>query len=258
MGLPMKETRQSRIRTLVEERGAVTVAELNELMDVSEATIRRDLDALDDLDLLVRTHGGAVRTQQWVRELPLSERHEVMSEQKARIAKRATQLVKPGDTVFLGSGTTVEPMAQHLTAIGNLTVISNSLPVVNALSGADSIDLIVIGGSFRRSELSMVGQAAVEAIMNFRADHVFMGMRAIDVHHGFTGDAIDEAMTDRAILEIGSHAVVLADSTKFGSVSTVFLAPLDAVDLVITDDGLDPGTVEAVTAAGCHLIIAEG
>lgn len=181
-----------------------------------------------------------------------------MAYQKELIAKRAIELVRSGDTVFLGSGTTVEPMAEHLAAIGNLIVISNSLPVINTLSNTPSVDLIVIGGSFRQSELSMVGPAAVEAIMGFRADHVFMGVRAIDVRHGFTGDAIDEATTDRAILEIGSHAVVLADSTKFGGVSTVFLAPLDAVDLVITDDGLDATTVEAVTTAGCHLIIAEG
>lgn len=254
----MKETRQSRITAFVDERGAATVAELNGTMGVSEATIRRDLDTLSDLGLVVRTHGGALRSQQWIKELPLIERHEVMSEQKGRIAKRAADLVKPGNTVFLGSGTTIEPMAALLASIGNLTVISNSLPVISTLSSATSIDLIVIGGSFRQSELSMVGAAAVEAIMNFRADHVFMGMRAIDVRHGFTGDAIDEAMTDRAILEIGSHAVVLADSTKFGGVSTVFLAPIDAVDLVITDDGLDATTVEAVIAAGCHLIIAEG
>lgn len=254
----MKRTRQSDIRAIVDERGAVTVAELNELFAVSEATVRRDLDTLDELGYVVRTHGGAVQAQRWTKELPLSERHTVMAAEKARIAKCASQLVRTGDTVFLGSGTTVEPMAEHLASIGNLTVISNSLPVINALSHVPSVDLLVIGGSFRRSERSMVGPAAVETIMNFRADHVFMGMRAIDVRHGFTGDAIDEAMTDRAIIEIGSNAVVLADSTKFGSTSTVFLAPLDAADLVITDDGLDHRTVETLTAAGCHLIIAEG
>ena len=236
----------------------MTVSELNDLLGVSEATIRRDLDELDETGSVLRTHGGAVKAERVGREPPLHERHAAMALEKALIAKRAAELVRPGDTVFLGSGTTVEPMAEHLASIGNLTVISNSLPVINTLSNEDSISLIVIGGSFRQSELSMVGPAAVEAIRIFRADHVFMGVRAIDVRHGFTGDAIDEAMTDRAILEIGSHAVVLADSTKFGGVSTVFLAPLDAVDLVITDGGLDAGTVEAVTAAGCHLIIAEG
>jgi DeoR/GlpR family transcriptional regulator of sugar metabolism len=253
----LKTTRQARIRDLVDDRGAVTVGELNEMLGVSEATIRRDLDELDHMGSLLRTHGGAVKLERVDREPPLTERHATMAAQKTRIAQRAVSLIRSGDTVFLGSGTTVEPMAEYLAGIGNLTVISNSLPVVNTLSSASSVDLIVIGGSFRRSELSMIGPAAVEAIMNFRADHVFMGVRAVDVRNGLTGDAIDEAMTDRAILEIGSHAVVLADSTKFGKVSTVFLAPLDAVDLLITDDGLDTATIEAVTTAGCHLIVAE-
>jgi len=253
----LKTTRQARIRDLVDDRGAITVGELNEMLGVSEATIRRDLDELDHIGSLLRTHGGAVKAERVGREPPLTERHATMAAQKAAIAERAASVVRAGDTVFLGSGTTVEPMAAHLAEIGNLTVISNSLPVINTLSSTPSVDLIVIGGSFRQSELSMVGPAAVDAIMNFRADHVFMGVRAVDVRNGFTGDAIDEAMTDRAILEIGSHAVVLADSTKFGGVSTVFLAPIDAVDLLITDGGLDAGTVEAVAAAGCHLIIAE-
>ncbi len=254
----LKTTRQERIRDLIDQQGSITVGQLNEMLGVSEATIRRDLDELDQSGLLLRTHGGAVKAERVVREPPLIERHGVMATEKDLIAARAATLVHPGDTVFLGSGTTVERLADHLIDIEDLTVISNSMPVIHMLSNVHSIDMIVIGGSFRHSELSMIGPVAVDTIKNFRADHVFMGVRAIDVHSGFTGDAIDEAMTDRAILDIGSHAVVLADSTKFGCVSTVFLAPIDAVDLIITDGNVDAGVVEAVTAAGCHLIIAEG
>jgi DeoR/GlpR family transcriptional regulator of sugar metabolism len=113
----------------------------------------------------------------------------------------------------------------------------------------------VIGGAFRRPELSMVGLTAVESVSQFRADRVFMGMRAIDVEQGFTGDAIDEAITDRAILGMGRQSIVLADHSKFGCVSTVFLAPVDAADLVITDAGIEPRAADAVVAAGMQLII---
>lgn len=254
----MKSVRQAQINRIVDEREAVTVGELGQLLDVSEATIRRDLDSLAVDGFIVRTHGGAVRAATLGREQPLLERHHLMREAKGAIATRAASIVTSGDTIFLGTGTTVALMAPHLTRLDNLTVISNSLPVIDALGGVPGIDFIVIGGAFRRSERSMVGLKAVEAIRGYRADRVFMGIRAIDVAQGFTGDAIDEAMTDRAILEIGMQSVVLADHTKFGGVSTVFLAPVNVVDLVITDSGIDPDTASAVADAGLQLIIAGG
>ncbi len=254
----MKSVRQAQINKLVDDREAVTVGELGRLLDVSEATIRRDLDSLALDGVIVRTHGGAIKATTLGREQPLLERHSLMAEAKRAIATSAAGMVMSGDTIFLGTGTTVALMAAHISNIDHLTVISNSLPVIDALSGVVGIDLITIGGAFRRSELSMVGLKAVEAIRGYRADRVFMGIRAINVMEGFTGDAIDEAMTDRAILEIGAQSIVLADHTKFGGVSTVYLAPLDAVDLVITDTGIDQETAGAVVEAGVHLIIAGG
>lgn len=253
----VKSVRQAQINRIVDEREAVTVGELGQLLEVSEATIRRDLDSLAIDGFIVRTHGGAVRATTLGREEPLLERHNLMRDAKSAIASRAASIVTSGDTIFLGTGTTVALMAPHLVHLKDLTVISNSVPVIDVLGGVPGIDLIVIGGAFRRSERSMVGLKAVEAIRGYRADRVFMGMRAIDVAQGFTGDAIDEAMTGRAILEIGTQSVVLADNTKFGRVSTVFLAPVNAVDLVITDSGIDRETAEGVTESGLQLIIAE-
>lgn len=249
----LKATRHNRIRTLVDEMGQVTVTELNELLGVSEATIRRDLVEMEDRGWVVRSHGGAIRTERVPKEPPLLERSSERSEEKRRIARRAAQRITTGDTVFLGSGTTVAPMVDEVGDLDQLTVITNSLPVITALSTRPNVDLIVIGGVFRRSELSMVGHIAEQAIQMFRADHVFMGMRAIDVRHGFTGDAVDEAMTDRAILAIAPSVVVLADSTKFGRVSTVAQAPITAASTIITDSGLDPVIAEQVRSTGIDL-----
>jgi len=254
--MAMKSVRQAQITSLVDEREALTVTDLGRMLEVSEATIRRDLDELALDGSIVRTHGGAMKADTLGRERPLNERHGIMPVAKADIAQRAAQLVNPGDTIFMGSGTTVELMARHLVDLENLTVISNSLPVIDILSGTPNVDLIVIGGAFRRSELSMVGLFAVDAIKSFRADKVFMGIRAIDVEEGFTGDAIDEAMTDRAIIEIGRQSVVLADHTKFGAVSSVYLAPLDCADLIITDMGLDDTVAESIIEAGVQVILA--
>jgi DeoR family transcriptional regulator of aga operon len=251
----MKSARQAQIRQIIEERGSVVVSELGSLLGVSEATIRRDLDALAAESSIIRTHGGAMTATSHGRERPLLEREAVHREAKEAIAKKAASMVAARDTIFLGSGTTVSATTKHLALIPSLTIISNSLPVIEAVSNWPGVDLIVIGGAFRRSELSMVGLTAVESINQFRADRVFMGMRAIDVKHGFTGDAVDEAMTDRAILGMGRQSIVLADQSKFGCVSTAFLAPIDAADCVITDAGIDPRTADEVVSLGMQLVI---
>jgi DeoR/GlpR family transcriptional regulator of sugar metabolism len=110
--------------------------------------------------------------------------------------------------------------------------------VINELAGKPNIDLVVVGGMFRPTELSMIGHPAELVIREFRVDKVFMGIRAIDLRHGFTNDYMPETLTDRAILEIASEVVVVSDHTKFGRISSVFVAPVSAADLIITDSGI--------------------
>jgi DeoR family fructose operon transcriptional repressor len=124
----MKSVRQAQICQIIEERGSVTVTELDSLLDVSEATIRRDLDALAAEGSVIRTHGGAMMATSLGRERPLHEREAVRREAKEAIAKEAASMVSAGDTVFLGSGTTVSAMTKHLALIPSLTIISNSPP----------------------------------------------------------------------------------------------------------------------------------
>jgi DeoR family transcriptional regulator of aga operon len=231
----LKVERQSRINKIVEERGRVTVQELSEFFGVSEATIRRDLEELDGRGWIRRTHGGALRLERAVKEPPVLQRFSEQSEEKTRIGKDAASLVREGETIFLGSGTTVLEIAQHLPHDLRLTVITNSLPIANELAGHTNVDMIVIGGMLRQSELSMVGHIAEQAVCEFRADRVFMGMRAIDTSHGFTNDYLPETMTDRAILSVAPQVIVVADHSKFGRVSTVLVAPVTAAHMIITD-----------------------
>ena len=251
----MKSTRHTQIRDIVNETGQITVTELNSLLNVSEATIRRDLEELDQLGRIRRTHGGAVRVERAEKEPPILQRQGEQREQKQRIGQAAAALVQPQQTIFLGSGSTVSAIVPHIQELP-LTVITNSLPVINQLAGHDHIELIVIGGQFRQSELSMVGHVAEQAICEFRADLVFMGMRAIDAGHGFTSDYVAEAMTDRAILRIAPRCIVMADHTKFGRVSTVFLAPVTAVHTIISDRDLQPECAAELRDKGLELILA--
>ena len=250
----MKTTRHTQIRNLVNQNGQITVAELNTILNVSEATIRRDLEEMDQLGWIRRTHGGAVRVERAEKEPPIFKRQTVEGAEKQRIAQAAATLIQPGQTVFLGSGSTVSAIVPHIEEMP-LTVISNSLPVINQLTNHKNIDLIVIGGLLRQSELSMVGHIAEQAIREFRADLVFMGMRAADPKHGFTSDYVDEAMTDRAILKIAPRCVVVADHTKFGRVSTVLVAPVTAVNTIISDDKLQPELSTELKEQGIELIL---
>ena len=251
----LKSVRQSQIRRIVEERGQVSVTELNEILDVSEATIRRDLEQLADEGWVQRTHGGALSLEPAPVEPPIKERIPENAEEKKFIGRLAAALVNEGDTIFLGSGSTVRAMVPHLLDLSDLTVITNSLPVVNQMARSKA-ELIVIGGMFRSSEQSMVGHVAEQAIREFRADHAFMGIRGIDVNHGLTSDFLPEAVTDRAILGIAPHCVVVADHSKFNRVSSVFLAPVTTADTIVTDDKSPPDTISELRKAGVEVLIA--
>lgn len=256
MGAVLKEVRQDRIRDLVSERGQITVAELNDWLQVSDATIRRDLDEMSELGWVRRTHGGAVRVERSDREPPLEQRHAELHDEKRAICAAAAARIRPGDRIFLGSGTTVAELPSQIREVAGLTVITNSLPVITQLADRTDLELIVIGGLFRHTERSMVSEMAARMISEFRVDTVFMGIRGVDPRHGFTSDAIDEAASDRATLQIAPVRVVLADHTKFGKVSTVALAPLTIAQTIITDAAIDPEICLAIESVGVEMVVA--
>jgi DeoR/GlpR family transcriptional regulator of sugar metabolism len=250
----LKAERHNRIRKLVEQTGRVMVVELSEQFEVSEATIRRDLEELDGRGWIQRTHGGAVRIERAAKEPPMLLRIEEGRLEKERIGQAAASLIKDGETIFLGSGTTVLEIARHLPQDIHLTVITNSLPVVNELASRPNIEMIVIGGMLRQSELSMVGHIAEQAVREFRADKVFMGMRAIDARHGFTNDYLPETMTDRAILDIAPQVIVVADHRKFGRVSSVLVGPVTVANTIITDQKTQTETIMELKELGVDVI----
>ena len=139
----LKAERHGKIQALINEQGRATVQELSYLFAVSEATIRRDLEELNALGAIRRTHGGAVNFAQAPKEPPMMQRMDENKVVKTRIGRAAVELIKDGETIFLGSGTTVIEVAHHLPENINLTVISNSLPVVNELATHPGIELIV-------------------------------------------------------------------------------------------------------------------
>jgi DeoR/GlpR family transcriptional regulator of sugar metabolism len=252
----LRASRLTQIQQMLAAGDAVTVGELTDRLGVSEATVRRDLDALQETGLAQRTHGGAVPTAAGHREPPFPERSGIQVAEKRAIAAAATTLVSPGDTVFIGGGSTTLRFAEQLGDL-DLTVVTNSLPVANALSRSRTVDVVVIGGSLRTPELSMIGPRAVESIRSYRAGLAFLGVPALDSQHGFTADGDAEAATDAAFIAMARRTVVLADHSKLGRVSTTFVVPLSAVDTVVTDSGAAPDVLDDLRAAGTHVLVAE-
>jgi DeoR/GlpR family transcriptional regulator of sugar metabolism len=248
--------RQERILALTAQQGRVTVAELCSHFDISAATARRDLDALEAQGKLQRVHGGAILARHVLPELPILRRSTEQTVVKKRIAQAAAELVKGGETVFLGSGSTMLALAEALKGLPELTVITNSLPVINALAGIDDITLIALGGMLRATELSFIGHITDQALQEVRADRVFIGIHAISVEEGLTNAYLPETLTDRAILRIGREIVLLADHTKCGRISTAFLAPLSSIHILVTDDQAPVDFITAMQDRGVQVIVA--
>ena len=248
--------RQLQILQLVERQQRISVADICVTFDVSKATARRDLEALAGEGKIQRVHGGAIVLTQASPEQPLLQRQGEQADEKIRIGQAAAALVQEGETVFLGSGTTVLEAARTLRGRRNLTVLTNSLPVVNALAGAEGITVICLGGMLRDSELSFIGHITEQALAEVRADKVFIGTRAISLEHGLTHEYLPETMTDRAILKAGKEIIVLSDHTKFGRAATVLLAPLERIHTIVTDEQASRDFIDAVQRKGIRVVTA--
>jgi len=248
--------RQKQILSLLTRQQKLSVAEIVAQFAISEATARRDLESLTLQGKAQRVHGGVIALEQAPPELPILERESEQLDEKIRIARAVSELVSDKETIFLGSGSTVLEVARHLRNRRNLTVITNSLPVLNTLVGINGITVISLGGMLRDSELSFIGHITEQALTEVRADKVIMGTRGVSLEHGLTNDYLQETLTDRAILKVGSKVIIVADHTKVNRVATALLAPLDSVQTFVTDSKADKKFIQALKKNGIEVIVA--
>jgi DeoR/GlpR family transcriptional regulator of sugar metabolism len=248
--------RQKQILSLLSQQGRLSVAEIVMQFSISEATARRDLETLASQGKAQRVHGGVLAIEQAPPELPILERESEQTDEKTRIGRAAASLVSNNETVFLGSGTTVLEIARNLRSHKNLTVITNSLPVLNILAGNKEITVVSLGGMLRESELSFIGHITEQALVEVRADKVFMGTRGVSLEHGLTNDYLQETLTDRAILQSGREVIIVADHTKVNRVATVLLAPLSQMHTFVTDSKADKKFLQALKREGIQVVTA--
>ena len=235
--------------------GSVSVAALVERLAVSPATIRRDLERLEEQHLLTRTHGGAL-AQGVLYELPLRYKASRHEQEKRRIAEAAAERVVEGATVGLTGGTTTTEVARQLVDRRRLTVVTNALNIAGELAIRPNVKLVVTGGTGRSESYELVGPLAVQALSRLHLDLAFVGADGISAEDGLTTYHEVEADTNRALIQRAKRVIVVADGSKLGHATFAQICPIDMVHELITDDRGDPAEIERLRNAGLRVTIA--
>jgi len=251
--------RQNLILERVREQGAVRVADLVQALGVSDMTVRRDLEILQERGLIEKVHGGAAAVEgSALFEPGFTVKSTQMQPEKSAIAACAAGLVTPGTAIAISAGTTTYAMARRLVDCPGLTVLTNSVPVADVLYRDGRADqTVILSGGVRTPSDALVGPFAVEVIRSLHVDTVFLGTHGLEARSGLTTPNILEAETNRALIQAGRRLVVTADHTKWGIIGISAVARLEEVDTVITDAGLDPAAAGVIAGAVHRLMLVD-
>lgn len=247
--------RREAILTRLKAAGFVSVTTLTAELGVSDMTVRRDLRRLADAGELRVIHGGASMVHGTLRTADFASRGERSLEAKRRIAQRALQLVPPGSTVAIDAGTTAFELAAALPEDFDGCVISHSVPVLQHMLYVPSSRVIGLGGELLADSQALVGTMTIDALAGLHADTVFLGAAAVSSRGLFVATH-HERPTKQALCGIADRVVLLVDSSKFTTTAPVALAPLDRVDLLITDAPLSPALAAACERADVEVVAA--
>lgn len=251
--------RQALILDRVRVAGAVRVADLVHEFDVSDMTVRRDLERLAEQGLLEKVHGGATMPSRLASHEPSFVTKAAMAQaEKAAIAAQAAQMVQPGMALAISAGTTTYALAGLVATIPGVTVVTNSLRVSDVLNRTGRRDqTVILTGGIRTPSEALVGPFATAQLRTVHLDLVFMGVHGMDAKAGFTCPNLAEADTNRALIEAGRRLVVVADHTKWGVVGIASIARLDQADTLVTDSGMDPAVLGILRESVPEVVVAQ-
>jgi DeoR/GlpR family transcriptional regulator of sugar metabolism len=246
--------RYEKIVQLVNENGSMRVTELSGQCQVTEETIRRDLDRLEAAGRLRRSHGGAVSVKDQQPEIPYAEREVTHAEEKKRIAEAAVKLIEPRDRILLDASTTAWYMASILPDFP-LTVLTNSIKVAIELSGKEKIQVISTGGILATRSLSYVGPLAERSLEAYHVDKAFISGKGVHLERGVSESNELQARVKQKMIGMADQVILLADASKFGVVAFTHVAELSEVSAVITDISVPKDAQEQLSAAGIPVTV---
>ncbi|HWR38279.1 MAG TPA: DeoR/GlpR family DNA-binding transcription regulator [Patescibacteria group bacterium] len=247
--------RQKKMLDLLSGKEFVSITEFMSSFNISIETVRRDLTALETQGLLQKVYGGAKSKESILLEPTLENRMIDRLAQKEAIGKKCSEFIHDGDCIFIDSGSTTYHIANQLTAKKKLTIITNSIPVVNKLMYSD-FEIIIIGGKIRTTERSVV---TYDYIFNFSGLNIqksFLCASGITLENGISDFNMQEAMTRKIIIERSQEIFVAADSSKFHRDVTISVASLDKIDYIVTDAQLSPTIADRFHHVKTKLILA--
>ncbi|WP_413333023.1 DeoR/GlpR family DNA-binding transcription regulator [Brevibacterium sp. GP-SGM9] len=256
----MREDRLDAILSRLDRTGSVGVDALSRELEVSVATIRRDLDLLEQRRLVERTHGGATRRAVDY-DLSLRYKEAAATEAKAAIARAAVDRITPGSVIGLSGGTTTfmvaDALSQRDDLLADLTIVTNAVDIANKLAIHPGLKVIVCGGVINASSFELVGAFVDAVLRSIWLDLAFVGVHAISATAGCMTANEDEAFVNRLMAERAEHAIVVADSSKYGHRSFASVGGTEVFEAIITDDNLGEDARRELTEAGFDLELAQ-
>ncbi|QPZ39277.1 DeoR/GlpR family DNA-binding transcription regulator [Paramicrobacterium chengjingii] len=253
------ELRRDRIRARLDKRGYVRVADIARDFAVSSVTARTDLDALVEVGVARRVHGGAVAASA-APEVSVEQSVQTGVESKRAIARRAAGLIDAGQSVFLDVGSTALAVAEALverTELHDVVVVTNGLSTALTLESAvPRLSVYVTGGALRPLQHSLVNPMGQQLIESVHADVAILGCNGVDVVAGVTNVNLPEAEIKRAMVAASDRVVITADASKLARVTVGHVAELSQVDTIVTDAAADAATVEELRSAGAAVLLA--
>ncbi len=247
-------TRKNKIRDIVFERKSITVAELAKMFSVTEETIRRDLKSLEDAGVLTRTYGGAFVQDGVKNDISISVREDVMVHDKKLIAQECRKLIKNGDTISLDASTTAFHICNEIKSM-RVTVLTNSIAVVNFLKDYENITLICTGGTITGANGYFAGKTARANIESYFVDKAFISCRSVDIMHGVTDSNEEMAEFRRMYNERANKTYLIADHTKFDKVSFIKICSFDMITGIVTDKPPSNNWYTALENIGVRLFV---
>lgn len=250
------EERREYILSLVNKTGSVNSIDIAKILDISETTIRRDLNKLSQKGLVKRTYGGAINIDSVGYELKFEVQKEKFISEKKKIALAAAELVEDGDVILIEAGTTGYQTALNIKNKRQLTIITNSCDIA-ILVGKNSphYNIILSGGILSTLTHSLVGPIADWAFNNINVDKAFIGISGIDIKKGITSVDLAEAQTKKNIMKSAKHVIALCDHSKIGHIAMNFVAPIKSINIFITDSEADKDFLKKIRELGINAIV---
>jgi len=252
----LAEPRRQKILEWLQEEGSARVRDLSAAFSVSEPTIRQDLERLEQDGFITREHGGAYLKSVPQQVQSLSLHHVENMTAKRQIGLKAAEFVREGETIIIDSGTTTTAFAEHLTALQNLTIITNALNIALILGANPTNAVHMPGGQFKAPTLSLSGEKSSEFFVGIYAQKLFLATAGVSFEAGLTYPALGDIYVKRSMIKASSHVYLLADSSKIGRTSFSSLGAVELAHTLITDTGITDADRDAFEARGIEVVIA--